>query len=114
MKDKLKDNKLLINGEIGAEIVYYGCKENLDDTKELKKISNLAEKEVEKYINEALKLAKEDEYDFLNMGNYIYKNNKKYFDFDKKNWNESGLKKINFDYTIDVSLYKQGNLRGDL
>ncbi len=114
MKDKLKDNKLLINGKIGAEIVYYGCKENLDDTKELKKISNLAEKEVEKYINEALKLAKENEYDFLNIGNYIYKNNKKYFDFDKKNWNESGLKKINFDYTIDVSLYKQGNLRGDL
>ncbi len=113
-KDKLSSDKLLIKGEVGAEIVYYGCTFNLDNTKELSKISKLAEKEVENYIEEALNLAKKHEYDFLNIGSYIYKNNKNYFDFKNNNWNKEGLSKINFDYNIDVSLYKQGNLRGDV
>lgn len=112
-KDKLSSDKLLIKGEVGAEIVYYGCTFNLDNTKELSKISKLAEKEVENYIEEALNLAKKHEYDFLNIGSYIYKNNN-YFDFKNNNWNKEGLSKINFDYDIDVSLYKQGNLRGDV
>lgn len=113
-KDKLSSDKLLIKGEVGAEIVYYGCTFNLDNTKELSKISKLAEKEVENYIEEALNLAKKHEYDFLNIGSYIYKNNKNYFNFKNNNWNKEGLSKINFDYNIDVSLYKQGNLRGDV
>lgn len=113
-KDKLSSDKLLIKGEVGAEIVYYGCTFNLDNTKELSKISKLAEKEVENYIEEALNLAKKHEYDFLNIGSYIYKNNKNHFDFKNNNWNKEGLSKINFDYNIDVSLYKQGNLRGDV
>lgn len=113
-KDKLSSDKLLIKGEVGAEIVYYGCTFNLDNTKELSKISKLAEKVVENYIEEALNLAKKHEYDFLNIGSYIYKNNKNYFDFKNNNWNKEGLSKINFDYNIDVSLYKQGNLRGDV
>ena len=113
-KDKLSSDKLLIKGEVGAEIVYYGCTVNFDNTKELSKISKLAEKEVENYIEEALNLAKKHEYDFLNIGSYIYKNNKNYFDFKNNNWNKEGLSKINFDYNIDVSLYKQGNLRGDV
>ena len=53
-------------------------------------------------------------YDFLGLGNYIYKNNYKYFDFENKDWNKDGLNKLNLKYNIDVSLYKQGNLRGDL
>lgn len=114
IKDKLSSNKLLINGDVGAEIVYYGCSLDLDDTKKLSEISILAEKEVENYIEEALKFAKKHNYDFLNIGNYIYKNNKNYFDFKNNNWNKEGLPSIKFDYNIDVSLYKQGNLRGDI
>ena len=64
-----------------------------------------------------LQMQKDDKkynYDFLGLGNYIYKNNNKYFDFEKKDWNKEGLNKLNLKYNMDVSLYKQGNLRGDL
>ena len=60
-------------------------------------------------------LYKEDKFDLVkSMIKYGGKETKIKEVIDKENWNESGLKKINFDYIIDVSLYKQGNLRGDL
>lgn len=80
----------------------------------LKNISKKAEKEVESYITKAFNKSKKYNYDFLGLGNYIYKNNNKYFDFEKKDWNKEGLNKLNLKYNMDVSLYKQGNLRGDL
>ena len=94
--------------------LYYGCKDNLDNADVLKSISKKAEKEVESYITKAFNKSKKYNYDFLGLGNYIYKNNYKYFDFENKDWNKDGLNKLNLKYNIDVSLYKQGNLRGDL
>lgn len=111
---KLDVDTINVKGSIGAEIVYYGCKDNLSDTNVLKSISKKAEKEVESYINKSFNKSKRYNYDFLGLGNYIYKNNYKYFDFENKDWNKDGLNKLNLKYNIDVSLYKQGNLRGDL
>ena len=111
---KLDVDTINVKGSIGAEIVYYGCKDNLSDTNVLKSISKKAEKEVESYINESFNKSKRYKYDFLGLGNYIYKNNYNYFDFNNKDWNKEGLNKLNLTYKIDVSLYKQGNLRGDL
>lgn len=114
LKSKLNIDQLNVNGNVGAEIVYYGCKDNLDNAGVLKSISKKAEKEIESYITKAFNKSKKYNYDFLGLGNYIYKNNYKYFDFENKNWNKDGLNKLNLKYNIDVSLYKQGNLRGDL
>lgn len=114
LKSKLNIDQLNVKGNVGAEIVYYGCKENLDNADVLKSISKKAEKEVESYITKAFNKSKKYNYDFLGLGNYIYKNNYKYFDFENKDWNKDGLNKLNLKYNIDVSLYKQGNLRGDL
>ena len=114
LKSKLNIDQLNVKGSVGAEIVYYGCKDNLDNADVLKNISKKAEKEVESYITKAFNKSKKYNYDFLGLGNYIYKNNYKYFDFENKDWNKDGLNKLNLKYNIDVSLYKQGNLRGDL
>lgn len=114
LKSKLNIDQLNVKGSVGAEIVYYGCKDNLDNAGVLKSISKKAEKEIESYITKAFNKSKKYNYDFLGLGNYIYKNNYKYFDFENKNWNKEGLNKLNLKYNIDVSLYKQGNLRGDL
>lgn len=114
LKSKLNIDQLNVKGSVGAEIVYYGCKDNLDNADVLKSISKKAEKEVESYITKAFNKSKKYNYDFLGLGNYIYKNNYKYFDFENKDWNKDGLNKLNLKYNIDVSLYKQGNLRGDL
>lgn len=114
LKSKLNIDQINVKGNVGAEIVYYGCKDNLDNTDVLKSISKKAEKEVESYITKAFNKSKKYNYDFLGLGNYIYKNNYKYFDFENKDWNKDGLNKLNLKYNIDVSLYKQGNLRGDL
>ena len=114
LKSKLNIDQLNVKGNVGAEIVYYGCKDNLDNVGVLKSISKKAEKEIESYITKAFNKSKKYNYDFLGLGNYIYKNNYKYFDFENKDWNKDGLNKLNLKYNIDVSLYKQGNLRGDL
>lgn len=114
LKSKLNIDQINVKGNVGAEIVYYGCKDNLDNADVLKNISKKAEKEVESYITKAFNKSKKYNYDFLGLGNYIYKNNYKYFDFENKDWNKDGLNKLNLKYNIDVSLYKQGNLRGDL
>ena len=114
LKSKLNIDQLNVKGNVGAEIVYYGCKDNLDNADVLKSISKKAEKEVESYITKAFNKSKKYNYDFLGLGNYIYKNNYKNFDFENKDWNKDGLNKLNLKYNIDVSLYKQGNLRGDL
>ena len=114
LKSKLNIDQLNVKGNVGAEIVYYGCKDNLDNADVLKSISKKAEKEVESYITKAFNKSKKYNYDFLGLGNYIYKNNYNYFDFNNKDWNKEGLNKLNLTYKIDVSLYKQGNLRGDL
>lgn len=114
LKSKLNIDQLNVKGSVGAEIVYYGCKDNLDNVGVLKSISKKAEKEIESYITKAFNKSKKYNYDFLGLGNYIYKNSYKYFDFENKDWNKDGLNKLNLKYNIDVSLYKQGNLRGDL
>ena len=88
--------------------------EKFDDKKTLDKISDNTEKTIENYIKSSIIKAKENKTDFLGIGNWIYKNNTKYFDFEHKDWNKEGLDKIDFDFDINVNIYKQGNLRGEV
>lgn len=111
---ELKGNKLKIEGEVQGEVFFYGCEENLNNEKTLDKLSELTKETITNYIKKTVNLAKESKTDFIGVGNYLYKNEYDYFDFDKKDWNKEGLPNIEFDYDIKVTLLKQGNLKGDI
>ncbi len=113
-EDDLKNNKIKVVGEIDGEISFYGCKMDLNESDVLKDISKTFEDKVKKDVSSTLNLAKENRIDFVGVGNFIYKNNNKYFDFDNDDWNKDGLSKIDFEIEIDANLYKQGNLKGDI
>ena len=110
----LKNNKIKVVGEIDGEISFYGCKMDLNESDVLKDITKTFEDKIKKDVSSTLNLAKEHRIDFVGVGNFIYKNNNKYFDFDNDDWNKDGLSKIDFDIEIDANLYKQGNLKGDI
>lgn len=114
LKNKLKEDKIIISSDIEAELVYYGCNEQFDNKKTLNKISNKVEDTIENYYKKVINKSKENNIDFIGLGNYIYKSNPKYFNFDKNNWNKEGLNKLNFDYKVEVNIYKQGNLKEEV
>lgn len=110
----LKGNKLKIEGEVQGEVFFYGCEENLNNEKTLDKLAKLTKETITNYIKKTVNLAKETKTDFIGAGNYLYKNEYDYFDFDKKDWNKEGLPNMDFDIDIEVTLLKQGNLKGDI
>lgn len=113
-EDDLKNNKIKVMGDIDGEISFYGCKEDLNKSEVLKKVTKSFEDKVKSDVLSTLNLAKENKLDFVGVGNFIYKNNNKYFDFDNDDWNTLGLPNIDFEVEIDANLYKQGNLKGDI
>lgn len=112
--DDLKNNQIKIKGELDAEIIYYGCKNNLNDYNELNKLTDLSVNYIIQNIKETYKFSQAHQYDFLGIGNFIYKKNNKYFDFQNKDWKTEGLPYLNIDTDIKINLSKQGNLKGDL
>lgn len=113
-EDNLKKDSINVKGKIEAEVVFFGCKGDLNDTKTLKRIESISKKVIEEYVSKSVNLAIDKRTDFIGIGNYIYRNNNKYFDFKKNDWNEEGLPNLNFTYDIEVKLKKQGNLKGDV
>ena len=111
---ELKGNELSVDGEVQAEVFFYGCEDDLNNEKTLDKLSKITKKTITEYIEKTINLAKERKVDFVGIGNYLYKNENDYFDFDKKDWNTDGLSNIELDYNIEVTLLKQGNLKGDI
>ncbi len=113
-EDDLKNNRIKIIGDIDGEISFYGCKDDLNKSEVLKKITKSFEDKVKEDVLSTINLAKQNKVDFVGVGNFVYKNNYKYFDFENDDWNVNGLSKIDFDVSIDANLYKQGNLKGDI
>lgn len=112
--EDLKNNKIKVEGQIEAEVFFYGCEENLNNDSTLKMLSKKTEEQITDYIKKTINLAVESKTDFVGVGNWIYKNKTSYFDFDKYDWDTLGLPKLEFDYDINVTLFKQGNLKGDV
>lgn len=111
---KVKNNNMNISGNVSGEIVYYGCKENLNDDKALNKMTLLFNNEIKRVVNKTINLAKTEKTDFIGIGNYIYKNQTNYFDFEKRNWNKEGLSNLSFSVDVKGKIFKQGNLKGDI
>lgn len=112
--ENLDDNKIKVTGEVKAEMFFYGCDDDLNKNDTLDKISKLTEKEIESYLKKTIDIAQSNKIDFIGIGNWVYKNKYGYFDFKKKDWNTLGLTNIDFDYDIKVTLFKQGNLKGEV
>ena len=72
-------------------------------------INKQTKKQISKYIKSSFELAQKNKNDFLGIGNYIYKNNKNYFDFKNKNWDKIGLNKLKLKIKINLKITKEGN-----
>lgn len=110
----LSKDTIKINGDVEAELVFYGCNKDLENDKNFEEFKNTLEETIESYIYDTLDLAKKNKTDFIGIGSYIFKNNNKYFDFKKNNWNNDGFPNLKFDVNIDITLNNQGNLRSDI
>jgi spore germination protein KC len=112
--DKLDGNKVTVKGEIEAEVFFYGCDYDLNEANTLDKLSDITKDTITNYLKSAVNLSILSKTDFIGVGNWIYKNENSYFDFDKRDWESEGLPNLEFDYDIKVKLLKQGNLKGDI
>lgn len=114
LKSNIKDNTIIITSDVEAELVYYGCNEKFNNKDTLDKISNNIEDKVKEYYIKVIDKAKSNKSDFIGLGNFMFRNDSKYFDFNNKDWNNDGLDKLKFKYDIEVNIYKQGNLKEEV
>ena len=106
-KYKWKDEKFNFNIKLNSNITNYNCKYNLTNKETTKILSNHINQYIKRNVNHILQLSKKNEFDFIGIGNYIYKHDKNYFDFDKYNWNHK-LKDINVNVKVDATINSIG------
>lgn len=108
IKTKKEWNKttkeLTYNVNIKASVNNYECKYDLDKTKTIKKLNEISNEEIKKYIEELIQISKDNKYDFLGMKNYIYKH-------DKNNYNKIKLENIKTDINVNVEINSIGEMR---
>ena len=90
----LKDNKIVINTSLMAEIEEYNCQNNLKDTDTFKLFNNYYEDILKNNMDALYKRIKLLNTDCLGIGKIIYDNKRKYNEYD---W-------LNYDHKINVSL----------
>ncbi len=103
-----KNNTMNFNIKVNADVDNYMCDYDLDDKDTIKKLNSIVEKEIKKNLVEVINISKENNYDFLGIGNYIYKHDNKYYKNNKDKWN---LKNIKTNVNIDVSISSIGEKR---
>ena len=99
-KYKWKDNIFNIKISIDSKITDYNCN---NDTDTLSKISN---KFIKDNISNIITIAKDNNYDFIGIGNYIYKHDYKFYN----SWNNK-LKDIKTNITVDTVINSIGETR---
>ncbi len=86
-KYKWKNSIFEANVSIKGTITNYNCSYDLSNKETTKMLSNYANNYINKNINKIIKKSKDNNYDFIGIGNHIYKHDNDYFDFDNYNWN---------------------------
>ena len=107
---KLNKNGFNINTNLKVKINSYNCKYDLDNPKDIDTLSKLINNHIKNNIEDVINIAKENNVDFIGIGNYIYKHNKKYFDFKNDNWNNH-LKEINVNIKVKTIINSIGELK---
>lgn len=102
-KYKYNNNEFLIDVNFNSDITSYRCNYDLDSTSTIKKLNTLSNN----YIKEKLTniINKNNESDFIGIGNYIYKHNK---NFKLKN---NYIKDIDIKININNKINSIGELR---
>ena len=104
-----KNNTVTFELKATGNISEANCKKNYTTNQLNTMINKQTKKQISKYIKSSFELAQKNQNDFLGIGNYIYKNNKNYFDFKNKNWDKVGLNKLKLKIKINLKITKEGN-----
>ncbi len=115
IKTKYKWNNNIFNIKINikSSISNYTCSYNLDNPKNIDKLSNLANDYIKKNIKRIINIAYDNNTDFIGIGSYIYKHDQNYFDFKNNNWNNY-LKNINNKIKVKTIINSIGEMKNEL
>ena len=100
----------IFNLSIDSKLGSYSCEYDLNEPDTISKLSKLSENYIKDNINDVVNISVNNNIDFLGIGNYIYKHDKNYFDFDKKDWNNN-LSKLNIKNNVNVKITSIGEMR---
>ncbi|MDO4963033.1 MAG: Ger(x)C family spore germination protein [bacterium] len=111
----LKNNKPYVNIKLNGTARIIEVKGNIDLSsinviQDLEKKSN---KNIKKYANEAIELAKKYETDIFGFGLKFYQKYPKYFNKNKKNWDKN-LDKLNINITSNIILENKVSAKNSL
>lgn len=109
-KYKWKNNKFQIDVKLDSKINTYNCKYDLNKKESIDKLNNFINKKIKSNIMNLIKIEKENKIDFIGIGNYIYKHDKNYFDFQRNNWNEY-LSNIDIEVKSTSTISSIGEMR---
>ena len=107
---KWTNNTFYINTKVKGKLSSYECSYDLDKPNTTQKLSSLVNTYIKDNINDIVNISVKEKIDFLGMGNYIYRHDKKYFDFKKNEWNNS-LSKLNIKINVDTTISSIGEMR---
>lgn len=110
----LKNDTIIFNLSVSGTIGEVNCKEDLTNEKTRNMINNETSKKIKKYVNSTFDLSKKIENDFIGIGNYIYKNETDYFNFNKNSWDKKGITKLKLKTNINLEIIKEGNLEKNI
>lgn len=107
-KFKWKDNTFYIDTHIVGKVDNYECKYSLEDKKTNEILNKLFVDHLKAGVESVINLMKENNNDFLGVGNYIYKHDK---DFVKgKVWDDE-IKNIKIKVSIDAAVISTGEMK---
>ena len=109
-KFSFKDGIFTVEVSVVSKINSYHCTYDISKYEAMKKLEDITEKYVTKEINNLINKAKNNNNDFIGFGNYIYKHNNKYFDFENQNWDVK-FKDLKIKIKSDVSIISSGEIR---
>lgn len=114
IESQIKNDTININIKATGTVGEINCNNNLDDIKTRKMINSVTSKEIKKKVLKTINLSKKTKNDFIGIGNYIYKNEKDYFDFKNKDWDRDGIEKMKIKVKIKLEIIKEGNLEKNI
>lgn len=111
-KIKTKNNKPVVEVSIKAvgNINEINSNTNLEDPKVIKDIEKATAKELQKYTDDAIKMAKKYQSDVFGYGSMIHKSNPKYWKTVEKDWNSNEFLNLEINVKIKVTLENKGSL----
>lgn len=74
-KQKLKDNTLIYDITIKANINNYKCNYDLNKTKTIDKLNTMSSNQIKQKIEQLINIQTQNNYDFLGIENYVLKHN---------------------------------------